>query len=179
MYESSTINSKAGCGQYNGNTHRYYLHREWSDEGDIACVIMLNPSYADALIWDYSSMRIMNYLVDYHNKDKCGKKYRGMYIVNLFSIVETDSDKLTKINYEDRYDRNTDEWLETCIDIAEDVFVAWGSNDGRKTRINYIKKLLRRYNKKIYRFVDQDGKAKHISRMPNNMTIKEIDISDI
>lgn len=151
--------------------HRYLLTRVWNNELPSVTIIMLNPSYADELMWDWSSMRIMNYIVG------C-KKYGGIDIVNLFSCIEKDSERLTQ--YKQKFDDNTDKYINKVIEKNSDIIIAWGVNKNRKTRIKTIKKFIKKYNNKnIFRLVDEDDEIKHISVVSNHFKIIRIDIDDI
>ena len=127
---------------------------------------MLNPSYADELKWDWSSMRIINHLIEL-------EEYGGVDIVNLFSWIEVDSKKLPP--YEERYNKTTDNYLEEAIRDNKDIIIAWGSNKDRKRRINKVKKILleceskHRQKKNIYRITDDVDNIKHISRLNGNI----------
>jgi len=82
--KQATINSIAVFNEdRNGNKYRYVLERTWDNSKDkpMASVIMFNPSYADELRYDYTSMKIINYLID---KGEC----RGVYILNLYPIIK-------------------------------------------------------------------------------------------
>ncbi len=60
--------------------HRFLLRRSWGKEGKIATVIMINPSDADYLITDVTTMSVYNGLA------RLGE-YAAVNIVNLYSLV--------------------------------------------------------------------------------------------
>ena len=174
--KKGTISSEVLFDEVNDRKHRYYLYREWQDKGNIACVIMLNPSYADEVKWDYSSMRVMNYLIDYKLK-----KYKAIYIVNLFSVVETNSKNLFKIIPSDRNNSNTDYWIDNSIQKSDDIFIGWGAvkNKNMQARIDFVKSAIKKHNKSIYRFTNPDGSSSHVSRLTNKAKAKKITLSDL
>ena len=98
MIESEVLSC---CVFSENKRQRYSLLRKWDSAKLNAVVIMPNPSYLDELKYDYSSMRLMNYLIDVG--------YGGMTIVNLFSYIETDSNNLPP--YNERFDSNTDDYI--------------------------------------------------------------------
>jgi len=142
------------------DSHRYLLSRLWDNEEQeqerkpTATVIMLNPSYANEIKYDNSSVKVMNFLVD--------EGYGGVTIINLFSFVETDSKKLPP--YDQRYDNNTNMYIEKSVEQNQVIILAWGSNKNRIRRINFLKKILKKQKKKktIYRLTDSDNNIKHV-----------------
>ncbi|MBW9169766.1 DUF1643 domain-containing protein [Clostridium estertheticum] len=167
--ESSAIISDLN---YNNYVHRYFLERIWDKEKTIATVIMLNPSYADELKWDYSSMRAINFLID--------EGYGGITIVNLFSCIETDSENLP--SYNQRFDKDTDKYIEKAIIQNEVFIIAWGSNKNRLRRITNLKKILTKHKDsiKISRLTDEDNSRRHVSRLKRKLHLEPIKkINDI
>ncbi len=147
--------------------HRYFLMREWDVGKPHAAVIMLNPSYADELKYDYSSMRLMNYLIDVG--------YGCMTIVNLFSYIESDSNKLP--SYEERYDTNTDNYIDQALDLADDIYIAWGSNRNRMRRIREVIHIIEKrknMSANIYILTDDEGNKTHLSRLGENIVRENI-----
>ncbi len=65
------------CGRY-----RWNLNRSWSEWGRHACVIMLNPSTADALV-DDATIRALTRLLT-------PLGYGGVEVINLFALRSTD-----------------------------------------------------------------------------------------
>lgn len=140
-------------------THRYLLKRVWKDEEikKMVSIIMFNPSYANELVYDYTSMKVINYLI---NQDK----YKGVYILNLYSIIETKGEnvkgdlKLANI-------RENDKYIAECLGKSDKVYIAWGTNENNKKRIKQIIKLLKNNNfNEVYKLIDRDGENKHPSR---------------
>jgi hypothetical protein len=155
--------------------HRYLLKRVWDEKKEYATIIMLNPSYADELKYDYSSMRAINYILDNQKNELLNKEYGGVNIVNLFSIVETNSSNLP--SYNERFNNDTNKYIEKAIKESKDIFIGWGSNRNRKKRVEFIKGKLK--GKRIFRFVDGSNYNKHISLLSKNIRLEQLDTNKI
>lgn len=156
-------------------THRFLLERIWDNDENkkIASIIMLNPSYADELRYDFTSMRVINYLIEKN-------EFRGIYILNLYSIIERDSGKLTgKLKTENRVDNLEYIAKFTDKDKVGRVYKGWGTNESNITIIREIQKILINNGYScIYELVDKYGKSTH----PSRCTIvgeKKIEIKNI
>ncbi|MDB3085463.1 hypothetical protein C4097_13100 [Clostridioides difficile] len=151
--------------------HRYLIKCIWDEDKPKASIILLNPSSANEYKYDNTSMKVINYLVD--NRD-----YGGIYIVNLYSYIETNSDKVTG-NIKILGKKENDKWIKSAINNSEKVYIAWGSNDGNKTRIKEVIDILKCNNCKIvYKLLDKNGDAKHPS-ICNIVSEEQIDIASI
>lgn len=139
--------------------HRYILERVWEDNSSkaMASVIMFNPSYANEIIYDYTTMKVTNYLISNSN-------YKGVYILNLYSIIETDSKKVKKgLKLENK--KENDECIDKCFKNSKKVYIAWGANKNNEKRIKEIIKILKNNNfNNVYELIDEDGQNKHPSR---------------
>ena len=94
----------------NDKKHRYLLERIWdyNKNKGMASVILFNPSNADELKYDRTTMEIINYLI--------GKnKYNGVFLLNLYSIVELDSKKVIGDNKKIDKDKNPLAVFKNCI----------------------------------------------------------------
>jgi len=147
-------------------SHRYLLERIWYDRKPIATVVMLNPSYANEVKWDYSSMRVMNFLID--------QGYGGVTIVNLFSCIETNSEDLPSYNI--RYNKDTDKYIAEAITQNKAIILAWGSNKDRIIRIKALVKILQsqKEKKQIYRLTDNDYSIKHVSVLKKELRLEPL-----
>jgi len=172
MKKISTIKSKVILSdkEIHNYTHRYLLERIWKEEGSKATIIMLNPSYADELKWDYSSMRVINFLID--------QGYGGVSIVNLFSCIETNSENLPPYNI--RYNTDTDKYIAEAVARNKDIIIAWGTNKNRKRRIQSLKSILQNQTekKKIFRLTDNDGSINHVSILKRDLCLKLLESID-
>lgn len=172
MEDVSTIKSKVILSdeKIQNYLHRYLLERIWDGNIPQATVVMLNPSYADELKWDYSSMRVMNFLIDLG--------YGGISIVNLFSCIETNSEDLPPYNI--RYNKDTDKYIAEAVARNKDIIIAWGTNKDKKRRIDHLKKIL--YNQKeaknIFRLTDSNNSLKHASILNRNLCLRQLQSID-
>lgn len=135
--------------------HRYLLKKTWDESKPHACVIMFNPHFSDCLRADNTTNKIMNYLVSSCNG------YGGIYFMNLYSIMESDKDAVTR----DKKDNppETDKYLTKAFENSSDIFLAWGINEDNKKRIKQVKAIIDKVipNKKIYRiYVEVEGESK-------------------
>lgn len=161
MIKTTNGEIKSKCIYSQDKKHRYLLERVWSNEEDkgMASIIMMNPSYANEIKFDYTSMKIINYLIDKND-------YRGVYILNLYSIIETDSKKLTN----DKMNQNksvNDNYIReyTTLNKVQKVYKAWGFNSRDGDRAKEIEKILK--NNKVesaYQLVDKNNNPIHPSR---------------
>lgn len=112
----SVIESKS---IFNNNkvNHRYILTRIWDSTKNCVSVILFNPSYANENIFDITTMKVMNYLMNEN-------KYGGIYFLNLYTIVEPDSKKIKNENK--RVPKEADEWIEYAIKNSDRVYIGWG-----------------------------------------------------
>lgn len=68
------------------HTHRYYLSRIWDDSTSKMLFIGINPSTADGEDDDHTVSRLVNFCKSWG--------FGGFYIVNLYSFVSPDPDKM-------------------------------------------------------------------------------------
>lgn len=79
--------------------------------------------------------------------------------------------------YGERYDSNTNSYIAQAIDLADDIYIAWGSNKGRMQRIREVIKLIEKNKKemtRIFILTDQKGNSTHISRLGKKIVRKNI-----
>lgn len=156
MSEKSCIRSRIFFDKQ--RKHRYLLERIWSEDKNkgMASIIMFNPSYADELKYDKTSMVVMNYLIDKN-------KYNGVYILNLYSIIETDSAKVVK-GLKKAGNYNNNRFMKIAFKKSTDVFVAWGSDRDNTTRIKEVKSMIKSSGHKyINQLLDSNGNSTHPS----------------
>ncbi len=155
----SNIESEAVFDNDGENDYRYLLKRIWDDKyKDMASVILFNPSYADEYLYDYTSMKVINFLIK-------EKKYKGVYILNLYPIIKPKRKNVIKefklINQE-----QNDFYIKKAIKESKDIYIGWGTHKSNKTRIREIISMLEKNNhKKVYELTDKEENAKHPSRM--------------
>jgi hypothetical protein len=160
IYDEGKIISEATFEEDSkGNKYRFVLERTWDENKDkpMVSVIMFNPSYADALRYDYTSMKVINYLID---KKEC----RGVYILNLYPIIKSDS-KYVKGDIKKLSIKENNKSIIDSINKSSKVYFAWGSNTNNKRRIkDVINNLMVNGFKFAYLLVNDKGESIHPSR---------------
>lgn len=153
--------------------HRFLLRRSWAKEGKIATVIMINPSAADYLITDVTTMSVYNGLA------RLGE-YAAVNIVNLYSRITP------KLSF-----RNNDTELnlidndKTILKVAAEsdiILLCWGSvgdTNGRVAkRIMTVLDMLENEKEKMHVLVygDKEGLHPLVPQMRTNIwEFKKID----
>ena len=107
------------------NKYRYELHREWDKKKKKVLFIMLNPSTADGLNDDLTTIRCMNFA------KKWG--YGGIMIGNIYSFRAKRPKDLKKWLNDpaiplDRGYRTNRVHVEEMAQQADLIICAWGSN---------------------------------------------------
>ena len=103
----------SACGRY-----RWVLNRVWSEWGRRACVIMLNPSTADALVDDATIRALIRLLT--------ARGYAGFEVVNLFALRSTDPAALMAAA--DPVGHMNDLHIAGSITRCDMVVCAWGTH---------------------------------------------------
>ncbi len=97
--------------------HRYIIRKEWDKNKPKATIIMINPSSANEVEIDHTTMNVINNLnrLDYGSVD----------ITNLFSLI------CPKISYRKSIDELVEEendvYIEKSCLKSDIVIIAWGS----------------------------------------------------
>jgi hypothetical protein len=111
------------CGAY-----RYDLQRWWVDGSQPLCVVMVNPSMADADIDDPTILRLMGFARRWG--------YGGLIVRNLFALRSPSPDVLDAA--EDPVGPENDfklsALLRNCVHFGLPVLAAWGANGARMRR---------------------------------------------
>jgi len=130
--------------------HRYLLRKEWDSKKPKATVIMTNPSTADILTTDYTTMYIMN------NLTKLG--FGSVDIVNLISKPTT------KLRVKDDVDSLNEENILHIVKSAERsefVIIAWGKLGENNKKVRAIQDellhRLRASKNKLYIIASENG----------------------
>ncbi|MCE5286074.1 MAG: DUF1643 domain-containing protein [Pelosinus sp.] len=123
--------------------NRYVLKKEWDKNKKKAMVLMVNPSYADGMLIDPTTMYVMNNLskLDFGSVD----------IVNIFSSL--DGSRSVKAVPEEVMKENA-EHIMASAEKADMIIIAWGKvGDGSKSieeRQRYFLDMLAKYKDKLY-----------------------------
>ncbi|SHH84017.1 hypothetical protein SAMN02745135_02356 [Caloranaerobacter azorensis DSM 13643] len=133
--------------------HRYLLKKEWDKRKKKAMVIMINPSSADSMVIDHTTMYVINNLskLDFGSVD----------IVNMFSKIDIRLSSRQSI--EELVDKENDNYIEKSAAKADYIIIAWGSigenNKKIKERQKEIFNLLKKYKDKLYTICDLKGRG--------------------
>ncbi|MCT4508240.1 MAG: DUF1643 domain-containing protein [Tepidibacter sp.] len=155
--------------------HRYILRKEWDKNKKKAMIIMINPSYADELLMDYTTMYVINNLL------KLG--FGSVEIVNIFSRIDI------KINVNDSIeklmDKENDIHILKAADKVDNIIIAWGkvgvNNKKIQERQKEVFELLKEYNNKLYIIQDKLGRGGYHPLAPQirfSWKLKKINIED-
>jgi hypothetical protein len=126
--------------------HRIWLSRIWDDQKPKVMFIGLNPSTANAVSDDPTIRKIKK--IANHNG------FGGVYMMNLFTFISTDPEKLDK---ENGNIFNADTWLSIISDRCTGVVFAWGSFKvfGRD------KEVISLFDEACALKINQNGSPKH------------------
>ena len=113
------------CGHY-----RYWLAREWGVAGLFGVFFLYNPSSADALWLDPTTMRCNNLAVQWG--------WRGFGIMNLIPAITSDVDNANKMNIPEAINAENDIWLIRGRKFADVLVLAPGAdgNSLLRSKIN-------------------------------------------
>jgi hypothetical protein len=121
------------CGQF-----RYWLSREWDAHRPHACVIMLNPSTADANVDDPTIRKLLGF------GERLG--WGGFIVVNLYSFRATKPAELKRAGYPGQT-CGDDGHIVRAATLARDsggpVICAWGANARGMQRPEIVRALLK------------------------------------
>ena len=134
--------------------NRYLLRKEWDSKKPRATIIMTNPSSADLMTMDYTTLYILNNIsmLDFGAVD----------IVNLSSNVTT---KLNvKNNLAPEIEKDNAEYILKSAERADAIIIAWGKlgENNRKVRLaqDNLLSLLAPFRDKLYCISDsEDGEG--------------------
>lgn len=160
--------------------HRYYLKRRYTtDRNNLKkkklCFILINPSYANELLFDKTNMLASNIGVR--------ENFNEVVILNMFSLITKNTDVL-KNTQNDWNDATNDQIiLEECLD-AEQIILSWGSDVDFDERRSELLNTLESNSllQKVYRIVYTNSAGKvydpahlsmYLSDNPYNFEIKK------
>lgn len=119
--------------------HRFLLRKEWDRSKKKATVIMVNPSYADAMLFDQTTMYVVNNL---HRLD-----FGGVDIVNVFSSLDG------KPSVNEHIEKENLECILASAAKADTIIIAWGkAGDASKAVLRqqeYMMKQLEPFRDKL------------------------------
>lgn len=155
--------------------HRYLLRKEWDKNKNKAMAIMINPSSADGILIDHTTMYVVN------NLSRLG--FGSVDMVNIFSKINIKMS--TKENIEDLVDKENDTYILKSANKVEYIIIAWGkvgeTNKKIKGRQNEVLDMLKEHKDKLYIIQDNRGREGFHPLAPQirfNWILKKLDIED-
>jgi hypothetical protein len=133
--------------------HRYLLRKEWNVKKPKATIIMTNPSIADILMMDYTTLYIINNLVRLD--------FGAVDIVNLISKPTI------KIHVKEDLDEVLDSvnlnYIVMSADKSDKVVIAWGKLGENNKRVrdlqNELLQHLEPFKEKLCEISDENGRS--------------------
>lgn len=110
LIEKSVIKTEAVFSD--DRQYRYQLRKEWDKNKKKAMVIMVSPSYADAILQDQTTMYVVNNL---YRLD-----FGGVDIVNIFPAFDG------KPYAEEHVEKENLDFILASAAKAESIIIAWG-----------------------------------------------------
>jgi hypothetical protein len=110
--------------------HRYILRKEWDAKKPKATIIMTNPSTADMLMMDYTTLYIMNNIVKLN--------FGTIDIVNLTSKMTT------KLNVKNDLEVDEENFNIICksAEKTDKVILAWGKLGENNKKVREVQDML-------------------------------------
>lgn len=133
-------------------THRFLLRKEWDKTKEKAMIIMRNPSNADEITLDYTTMFIIN------NLHKLG--FGSVDIVNIYSKVNSNS--IVELEDDKKEQKENQNQIDKSSARADKIIIAWGMNTSSKkmeARKEITIKRLIKHLDKICQISDHRGRA--------------------
>lgn len=132
--------------------HRYLVYKEWDSSLKKATVIMLNPSLANAVTMDMTTMYIIN------NISRLG--YGSVEIVNIFSKLHEEI--TSNLMIELLTNEMNDKMILASVARTDTTILAWGkageTNKQVKQRIMQVIELIKEHHNKLYEICDERGR---------------------
>ena len=153
--------------------HRYLLRKEWDTKKPRATIVMTNPSSADLMIMDYTTLYIINNVVrlDFGSVD----------IVNMVSKITTRLD--VKNDIDSKADRENIDFIVKSADKADKVIIAWGKLGENNKKVRDLQKslleTLKPFKEKLYIIASNNGEDGFYSLAPQirfSWVLKKFDI---
>ena len=133
----------------NDGKHRFLLHKEWDKTKQTAMLIMKNPSIADTVSLDATTINVINNLVKLN--------FGSVDIVNLYSLI---SSKLRFSSDMGINHSENDHFIRKYAEKADIIIIAWGKIGNSKVvqlRQNELLQLISPYQDKIHIICDKKG----------------------
>lgn len=148
LTEKSTLKTEAVFSK--NKLYRYLLRKEWNNKKKKAMVIMINPSSADTLTLDYTTLYTLNNLQTLN--------FGSVDIVNLFPLI-TDKLDLNAVPQNEILFNNN--FILNLAENVDSIILAWGKKGENNKKIfnaqQELINLLKKYLEKIFILGDENG----------------------
>ena len=146
----------------NDHQFRYKLQCVWSPERGIVTFVMMNPSIGDKEQCDFTLHRCRSFAKEWG--------YGGMIIVNLFALVSTDQDGLSK--HAAPVGTENDRVLILAAQESEKLILAWGEEKTLqiRQRARYVKNLFAAYETYCIQKSKNQRYPRHPSRLMKGLS---------
>ena len=148
--------------QFNSSkSQRYLMDKIWNEDGKKAVFIGINPSYANGIKGDKTTMTVINYLID--------DGFGSLTVLNLFSIIDVD----TKSNNK-KYATNFEHHRE-IFENADLILIGWGCETKKYSDQKEVaENILKEFSEKVYTFVDEKNRQGiHPSKMAKSSKLEQ------
>jgi hypothetical protein len=134
-------------------THRYLLRKEWDSKKPRATIIMTNPSTADILAIDYTTLYILNNLVKLD--------YGAVDVVNLIS--KTTTKMRVKEDLNEVMDPVNLDYIVKSAEKSDKVIVAWGKLGENNKKVRDLQdnllEHLKPFQDRLCEIADTEGRS--------------------
>lgn len=155
-----------GC--FEGDKHRYLLWRRWDNTKPSVSWCCLNPSTASGHgVEDPSSIKMREFSKLFG--------FGGYNLVNLGSLRATDPKDFFAAPESERWNANTNIYIENAIRKTSKIILAWGAN-GHKIpdRCTEVYKLIKSTGATMYHLgFTKDGHPKHPLMLPYSTKLEK------
>ena len=131
--------------------HRYLLRKEWDAKKPKATIIMTNPSTADMLTMDYTTLYIMNNVVKLD--------FGSIDIVNLVSKMTIKLD--VQKDLEPMLDAENIDFIIKSAEKSDKVIIAWGKLGENNSKVreaqDYLLEHLKPFKDKLCVLASENG----------------------
>lgn len=153
--------NRAALTSYCG-TYRYQLIREWDETLPMLCVIMLNPSTADALRDDHTITKLIEFV------RRLG--FGSINVVNLFAYRATSPKVLKAAGFPVGPDNA--HHIISAVSRCAKTLCAWGSNAAGHAQERMVRETLRLCDVRTFALrINSDGTPAHPLMLPYTCTL--------
>lgn len=135
-------------------SHRYLLRKEWDAKKTKATIIMTNPSTADMLTMDYTTLYILNNLVklDFGSVD----------IVNMVSKTTVKLNVKQDVDFQ-LLDGENINFIRKSAERADNIIIAWGKLGENNKKVREVQEkvleCLKPFQEKMFVIATEKGES--------------------